>query len=475
MNNLNIINVIFKSGEIKLINDLSDSEYNDIIHNHNYRNIQYIGELKKQKSSYCYHGKGFLFFQNSSTLECESNFYNGKRHGFTTEYDRDSDIIFKGFYHRGKKMGSCQLFFPRNKLQFAGSFEKNKSFGFGIEFDLDSSTNKHYCKYIGEFDNDLYNGNGTIFDSNQNISYTGSFFKGLLHGFARQYFENSNKILYNGNFKNGEASGFGEIYTFSDDNHHYLYYKGDFKKGSANGHGILYDSNSSILYEGDFLNSQPHGIGTMYNNDLIEYDGQIKNGYKHGQGKMFSYLSNNAIHSVVKGEFKRNLVHGYAEKILYKYDSNSDSNNPYTKLVGNFSKGSFIDGSQYVCDFNHENELVWLPFYTGSFLHSNDGYLRRHGNGILYEVKCISSGNFQLNEKHGPCSEFDTKNGKLLFEGTYFKGKRHGIAKVLDTSTDSYIQIEFKDGFSLAEHDLKFETLFNSFIEQNSTLIKKKS
>ena len=478
---LNMTYIIFKSGDCKQLNELSDFALNDIKNRKNYKNISYIGGLKKNKDQkilfpYRYHGKGFLFYQDSGTLCCESYFRDGKRHGYTFEYDRDAYLLYKGKYFNGKKMGPGETFFPgHNKVQFAGTFEKNKLYGLGIEYDFDSYSNKYYCKYIGTFSNNKYDGNGTIYTSESFKLYDGQFSNGVLHGHATQYITNSSHILYTGDFKNGEASGSGKIYTFDDQdsNHHYLYYDGHFLKGCANGHGKLFDSNSTLIYEGEFLKSQPHGIGTMFaHTGLIEYDGELQNGNRHGKGVAYVYSpDSNITRSKYEGFFKNNKMHGSGEKILYKYDSSTDTISKYAKLVGTFHHNTFSNGTQFVCEIDDDNNEYWLPFYNGSFHQTNSGYLERHGNGILYEIECIASGSFRYNEKHGSVSEFDVKLGHLLFEGNYKNGKRDGFAKVYNPLTRNYDQVEYKDGLTLSDSDMKFETFVNSFTESNESSI----
>ncbi len=482
----NMSYVIFKSGgECTQFNKLPKHTKNDIIHRRNYNNISYIGELKKDKKNkvifpYTYHGKGFLFFKDADKLCCQSHFFEGKRHGETIEYDRDSYLLFRGNYYKGKKIGHGKIFFPGlHKVYLSGTFENNKLSGLGVEYDFDELTNKYYCKYVGSFRNNKYDGYGLIYSSKGFKLYEGSFSNGVLHGKkAIQYITNTPYILYIGEYKNGDANGQGEIYTI-EDSKHYLYYRGQFVRGCASGKGELYDCNCNLLYTGDFRKSQPHGIGTMFSisNNLIEYEGEIRNGYRHGKGIAFVYEpETNVTRSKYDGFFRNNKMHGKGEKTLYKYDASSDTVTKYCRLVGTFSNGSFLEGTHFVCEMDEEtNEEHWLPFYSGSFYQTKDGYLEKHGTGLLYEIECVSSGSFWKNEKHGTISEFDVKTNQLLFEGTYVNGKRHGVGNVYNPRTREYDKLEYINGLTMKEHDMKFETVLNSYVEQNqSKSLKKK-
>ena len=92
---------------------------------------------------------------------------------------------------------------------------------------------------------------------------------------------------------------------------HYLKYIGYFKNFEANGEGIYYskDYNKTIIYEGNFENGFPYGIGKMHyyegNKETGYYKGSWDYGKKSGKGEM--HYSNGDYY---KGDFKNDQRHG---------------------------------------------------------------------------------------------------------------------------------------------------------------------
>ena len=64
-----------------------------------------------------------------------------------------------------------------------------------------------------------------------------------------------------------------------------------------------YGYNDQILFEGEYLNGQRNGNGTLYNEDgVIIFEGKFLNGRKHGKGKEY----NDDGELIFDGEFTNN-------------------------------------------------------------------------------------------------------------------------------------------------------------------------
>ena len=50
------------------------------------------------------------------------------------------------------------------------------------------------------------------------------------------------------------------------------------------GVGKLYNINGELIYEGEFLNSMPHGFGLSYVNNEVSYVGKWNQNFYHGNG-----------------------------------------------------------------------------------------------------------------------------------------------------------------------------------------------
>ena len=114
-------------------------------------------------------------------------------------------------------------------------------------------------RYVGEFKDNKYNGQGTYFflaDNQLNGNkYIGEFKDGNLNGQGTLTFADGDKYL--GQFKNGTQHGQG-TYTSANGNQFF----GEWKDGMRNGQGTMYASNGSVTRQGiwadnKFVRSSP--------------------------------------------------------------------------------------------------------------------------------------------------------------------------------------------------------------------------
>ena len=100
--------------------------------------------------------------------------------------------------------------------------------------------------YEGEFQNNMPNGEGKLYDKNGKIFYEGEFIKGKIEG--------KGKLIY--------------------DSHPYMICQ--FKNGSINGKGKVYDKNNNFEFEADFINDNIEGNIKIFKDNKIVI-GQFKN------------------------------------------------------------------------------------------------------------------------------------------------------------------------------------------------------
>ena len=60
-------------------------------------------------------------------------------------------------------------------------------------------------------------------------------------------------------------------------------YEGQWKGGRFHGQGMAWRLDGEWIYEGDFVNGMPHGVGREVDG-VVEYRGVFKNGLRHGSG-----------------------------------------------------------------------------------------------------------------------------------------------------------------------------------------------
>ena len=142
-------------------------------------------------------------------------------------------------------------------------------------------------KYVGEFRNDKYHGQGTYYYLADNRS------KG---------------DKYVGEYKDGKPHGQGTYYHLADNQFKGDKYVGEYKDGKPHGQGTYYyladNQSKGDKYVGEYKDGKPHGQGTYYHladNQFKgdKYVGEFKNYKRNGQGT-YTYANG----TVVEGTWK---------------------------------------------------------------------------------------------------------------------------------------------------------------------------
>lgn len=233
-------------------------------------------------------------------------------------------------------------------------------------------------------------------------------------------FSSDGRIIYEGEFYNDKPEGMGKCFYNNGD-----YYIGPFKNGLRNGKGTIYYENGTVHYEGDFSNDQPQGNGKFILESGEYYIGQFKNGKKNGKG--IDYFKNGK--KQYEGDFVNDKAEGFGifyyenGNILYIGEWKNFWMNGKGKLF--YENGKIHYDGDFIADkfdgngnlFNEEGKLK----YTGQFI-----YGLMHGKGTLYfengEKKY--EGDFVKDEQEGHGKEF-YENGNTYI-GEFKKGLRHG-------------------------------------------------
>ena len=119
---------------------------------------------------------------------------------------------------------------------------------------MGSDANSVGHKYVGEFKDGKYNGQGT-YTTGSGYLYVGEFKDGKYNGQATFTFHDGNK--YVGEYKDDRRHGQG-TFTFTNGNK----YVGNFKDNQYNGQGTLFASDGSVISQGiwsdgNFVRSTP--------------------------------------------------------------------------------------------------------------------------------------------------------------------------------------------------------------------------
>ena len=130
-------------------------------------------------------------------------------------------------------------------------------------------------KYIGEWKDGLFHGQGKFTSLNGSMYYVGGYKKGKRDGQGVLTFLDG--LKYEGGFKDGKWNGQGTLSSLNGRK-----YVVEWKDGKQNGQGI--ESNpDGDKYEGDYKDDKPNGQGTETFPDGRKYEGEFKNN-KHWNG-----------------------------------------------------------------------------------------------------------------------------------------------------------------------------------------------
>lgn len=209
--------------------------------------------------------------------------------------------------------------------KYVGEFRNGKFNGDG-EYFFAGEDFKKGNKFIGEFRNGLFNGHGIfhfIAEGKQKGDlYEGEFRDGKFNGPGKYVFANGDVFI--GEFSDSQFEGQGSLVYKNSDR-----YVGEFKKGLRSGHATIYyaDGNKFI---GEFENDVCHGQGTYYFESGDTYVGMFIDGKIKGQGVLYFKNGDRYI-----GEFKDAKFNGLG--VLYQADGKVKS--------GNWKDDQFISAS----------------------------------------------------------------------------------------------------------------------------------
>ncbi len=239
----------------------------------------YIGEIdKNQKPS------GFGVLYTSHEEKYEGNFNKGKLIGIGRYINKDG-TCYEGIFKNNKLVSKAKIIKNNEngqKVIYFGETINFKKNGKGEE------TCEGEYRYVGDFENDLKNGNGRL-----------------------EYLDYGE--IYEGEFKNGEFYGKG-LFIWSNNEQ----YNGDFVKGVMHGKG-KYKWPDGFEYEGDYNNGIKEGMGTYKYKDGRVFKGRFKDGKPDGKGKVtFKGMTLNI-------EYKNGKPVEDFKKLLYSYYSKDAS------------------------------------------------------------------------------------------------------------------------------------------------------
>ena len=183
-----------------------------------------------------------------------------------------------------------------------------------------------------------------------------------------KYYLKEEGVLAEGIWKEGNLI-FARVFI-TKENDLFDIYEGNIRNSTFNGKGKLILSNG-IIYEGDFVDGEKTGAGTIFYPDGTVYEGQVEKGELKGKGKMTwknryeyegdfkfnKFIGNGVLKGpsgdVYEGEFVNNLFHGNG-KYIYSNGNSYEGQFLYGVKKG---KGVYKCVNLYEYDGDWDNDL----------------------------------------------------------------------------------------------------------------------
>ena len=166
---------------------------------------------------------------------------------------------------------------------------------------IEAKLSNNITKIIDGYNNETIHSKGKLFKyTNDEFSiYNGFIINGKMNGYGYIIYITNNKNptikSYEGNFLNDEYDGDGTI-IYTDGK----VFKGTFSNGNKDGKGILYNSNGSIImdniWKNDVINGKIKIVENYHETSNIKNEGYLYNSIKVGQ--WISYHEDNTISNI---------------------------------------------------------------------------------------------------------------------------------------------------------------------------------
>lgn len=232
------------------------------------------------------HGEGTYFYKDGRKYV--GQWKDDKEHGSGVLYSYNRNKIYDGQWQNGMRHGTCEIYIYGDEF-YKGGMKDDKRSGYGdckYKTTLEGkrtekvirayNVNSYFVEYQGQWEDDVYSGNGCLYNKN-------------------------GKLIYDGEFKNGVAHGKGKVYSY----YNKLFYEGEFVNGYIEGNGTEYKPDGSIKYQGGFKQNRYDGDGVLYYpNGKKEYEGQWKSGVREGKGSAYNKLGIKTYSGQWKNDFK---------------------------------------------------------------------------------------------------------------------------------------------------------------------------
>ena len=335
-------------------------------------------------------------------------------------YNNQSSKIYEGNFENNYFNGKGTLFYNDGRIQYEGIIKNGFFWEEGFYYDISGEKTKFINGFPSK--NKKYIDNFKIYYYSGKIHYCLSQKKEIIKG--KEYYEIGTE-KYIGNFK---------IIKMMDKDQNKLEKlrnKDEYNCIIEDGNGTTFNNYGKKVYQGGFKLGCYSGNGTLYeynsSNDILYkiYEGSFLNGKFHGDGiKYFQYSESKEY----KGQFNNGQYNGKGTK----YKMNGDEEYKGIFKNGNLDSGfqNTLETKQYVGEINNgvkegkgkkyiDNKLR----FEGLF--KNNKFIQ----GIVYNI----NNNKFLDGKN---SDDNKKEGKFFMEDNIFEGTFEDFTNISDYIID---------------------------------------
>lgn len=359
------------------------------------------------------------------------------------QYDKEGTLIKRFYYHKNKINPFQRLDFPSEFSFYEGEVLHGKANGCGRLYYLPND-NDFDMKviYYGEFLDNKRHGEGTTYDLNGNITFTGTFRNDFPNGFGESF---HSQHSYRGFWKNGKYHGDCQIW-----NNDRCVFNGKWHEfeGTTSFFGFTHSSDrinidsGSLYYHGGFLHGRRHGIGKEFNEfSHLVYHGSWKHGQRHGYGNEFKFCPIYGEIIQYSGNFQYNQRSGFG--IEWNMNSLFQEN-----------------------IWDTHNDLTMS--YQGQWLHG-----KKHGTGTLFYGNDMKKFYGEFHQGHPFCGSvyyhpLSTNTNKVLYIGQVRNETFHGKGTMFSPSNKICFHGDWKQGLPFDKKlSLKNITIFTIYSSKN--------
>lgn len=139
----------------------------------------------------------------------ESYVYFGKvlqglREGQGRTQMQNGHTAYEGDYHEDKRDGFGTYYYKSGKISYVGNWKENRRHGAGVSFSAQDGS-----VFVGKWINNIPTGKGSAFDAEGNLLYTGDWKEGKRCGFGTEYRDGAE--YYTGEWDNDCWNGKGTL------------------------------------------------------------------------------------------------------------------------------------------------------------------------------------------------------------------------------------------------------------------------